>query len=192
MPRLSDKHIAAIRAAAEDCEMRFGFGDVILLCDELQDRRGTGPGAPTQALADQLLGRLGEGYDIHEWQKQELLKYLGPQSQAPALDKTSATDLVKEVIKCVEESEPLRDADVLALFHTLQRQGYFQTMVTVNKDALYKVLCALGNIQQGHLIREMVATRGMPSAAGQPSDNPIDILSNDFKQGYSHAPAQPN
>jgi hypothetical protein len=39
MPRLSDKHIAAIRAAAEDNDQTYGFGDVILLCDELQERR---------------------------------------------------------------------------------------------------------------------------------------------------------
>lgn len=39
MPRLSDKHIAAIRAAAEDNDQTYGFGDVILLCDELQSRR---------------------------------------------------------------------------------------------------------------------------------------------------------
>lgn len=39
MPRLSDKHIAAIRAAAEDNDHTYGFGDVILLCHELQERR---------------------------------------------------------------------------------------------------------------------------------------------------------
>ena len=42
MPRLSDKHIAAIRAAAEDNDQSYGFGDVILLCDELQVRRRDG------------------------------------------------------------------------------------------------------------------------------------------------------
>jgi len=185
MPRLSDKNIAAIRAAAEDCEMKFGFGDVILLCDELQERRATGPGAPTVVLAEYLLGRLGQGYDINQSQKEELLKYLGPTSQAPALELVSASELLKAVLKCVEEKEPLRDADVLALFHALQRGGYFQTLIPVNKDALYKVLCALSNMNQGHLIREMQATRGVPDKQG--ATNPLDILSRDFSQGAAHA-----
>ena len=187
MPRLNDKHIAAIRAAAEDCEMRFGFGDVILLCDELQDRRGTGPGAPTQALADQLLGRLGEGYDIHEGQKQELLKYLGPQSPAPALEQVSAADLVKELIKCVEESEPLRDADVLALFHTLRRQGYFQTSCVVNRKALETVMLAITCTEHPHIIRELMFTRNLPHAEGEPL-HPI----NQLMQDVIHAPTKPD
>lgn len=49
MPRLSDKHIAAIRAAAEDNEQSYGYGDVILLCDELQERRADT--APARDLA---------------------------------------------------------------------------------------------------------------------------------------------
>lgn len=151
MPRLSDKHIAAIRAAAEDNEQSYGFGDVILLCDELQERRS----AIEKLIVD--------------------------------LAKTSAKDLINELIKCVEEKEPLRDADVLALFHALQRQNYFQTITFVNKAALEKVVLALTCTEHPHVIRELQVTRGLPLAQGE-APNPIDQLIQDIQ----HASVKPD
>ena len=150
MPRLSDKHIAAIRAAAEDNDQTYGFGDVILLCDELQERRADT--APARDLA-----------------------------------KTSATDLLREVTTCINQNEPLRDAEVLALFHALQRQNYFQTITFVNKEALEKVVLALTCTEHPHLIRELQVTRGLPLAKGEAA-NPIDQLIQDIQ----HAPAKPD
>jgi len=152
MPRLSDKHIAAIRAAAEDNDQTYGFGDVILLCDELQERRTSeGPWKPT----------------------------------APDLSTSDARHLLKELVKCVQEKEPLMDADVLALFHALRGQGYFQTLVPVNREALANLIRALSTPEQPHLILEMQHTRGLPGGSG----NPIDQLIMDLRE-VVHAPAQ--
>ena len=142
MPRLSDKHIAAIRAAAEDNDQTYGFGDVILLCDELQTRR------VEVAKPVRDLGQI------------------------------EATAILKELIKCVEEKQPLRDADVLALFHAFQKQGYFQTITFVDRDALKQVLNALNG--GGHLIRELQATRNLPRAEGEKL-NAIDQLIQDLQ-----------
>ena len=142
MPRLTDKHIAAIRAAAEDNEQSYGYGDVILLCDELQTRRAEVAKPPRD------LGQI------------------------------EATAIIQELIKCVEEKQPLRDADVLALFHAMQRQGYFQTITFVDRDALKQTLNALNG--EPYLIRELQATRGLPRVEGEKL-NAIDQLIQDFK-----------
>lgn len=144
MPRLSDKHIAAIRAAAEDNDQTYGFGDVILLCDELQTRRAEVAKPPRD------LGQI------------------------------EATAIIQELIKCVEEKQPLRDADVLALFHAMQRQGYFQTISFVNREALEKVVLALTCTEHPHVIRELQVTRGLPLAQGE-APNPIDQLIQDIQ-----------
>ena len=151
MPRLSDKHIAAIRAAAEDNEQSYGYGDVILLCDELQTRRAEVAKPPRD------LGQI------------------------------EATAIIQELIKCVEEKQPLRDADVLALFHAMQRQGYFQTITFVNREALEKVVLALTCTEHPHVIRELQVTRGLPLAQGEAA-NPIDQLIQDIQ----HATAKPD
>lgn len=151
MPRLNDKHIAAIRAAAEDNDQTYGFGDVILLCDELQERRS----AIEKLIVD--------------------------------LAKTSAKDLMNELIKCVEDKEPLRDADVLALFHAMQRQGYFQTITFVNRKALETVVHALACTEHPHIVRELMVTRNLPVAEGEPL-NPINQLIQDAR----NAPAKPD
>lgn len=151
MPRLTDKHIAAIRAAAEDNDQTYGFGDVILLCDELQERRS----AIEKLIVD--------------------------------LAKTSAKDLMNELIKCVEDKEPLRDADVLALFHAMQRQGYFQTITFVNRKALETVVHALACTEHPHIVRELMVTRNLPVAEGEPL-NPINQLIQDAR----NAPAKPD
>lgn len=151
MPRLSDKHIAAIRAAAEDNEQSYGYGDVILLCDELQTRRAEVAKPPRD------LGQI------------------------------KATAIIQELIKCVEEKQPLRDADVLALFHAMQRQGYFQTITFVNREALEKVVLALTCTEHPHVIRELQVTRGLPLAQGEAA-NPIDQLIQDIQ----HATAKPD
>lgn len=151
MPRLSDKHIAAIRAAAEDNDQTYGFGDVILLCDELQTRRAEVAKPPRD------LGQI------------------------------EATAIIQELIKCVEEKQPLRDADVLALFHAMQRQGYFQTISCVNREALEKVVLALTCTEHPHVIRELQVTRGLPLAQGE-APNPIDQLIQDIQ----HASVKPD
>lgn len=151
MPRLSDKHIAAIRAAAEDNDQTYGYGDVILLCDELQTRRAEVAKPPRD------LGQI------------------------------EATAIIQELIKCVEEKQPLRDADVLALFHAMQRQGYFQTITFVNRQALEKVVLALTCTEHPHVIRELQVTRGLPLAQGEAA-NPIDQLIQDIQ----HATAKPD
>lgn len=148
MPRLSDKHIAAIRAAAEDNDQTYGFGDVILLCDELQTRRAEVAKPPRD------LGQI------------------------------EATAIIQELIKCVEEKQPLRDADVLALFHALQREAYFKTVAFVDREALTQVLNALTS--QPHLIRELQATRGLPLVKGEKA-NPIDLLIDMNKRGTPNA-----
>lgn len=151
MPRLSDKHIAAIRAAAEDNEQSYGYGDVILLCDELQTRRAEVAKPPRD------LGQI------------------------------EATAIIQELIKCVEDKQPLRDADVLALFHAMQRQGYFQTISFVNREALEKVVLALTCTEHPHVIRELQVTRGLPLAQGE-APNPIDQLIQDIQ----HASVKPD
>lgn len=151
MPRLSDKHIAAIRAAAEDNDQTYGFGDVILLCDELQTRRAEVAKPPRD------LGQI------------------------------EATAIIQELIKCVEEKQPLRDADVLALFHAMQRQNYFQTITFVNREALEKVVLALTCTEHPHVIRELQVTRGLPLAQGE-APNPIDQLIQDIQ----HASVKPD
>lgn len=150
MPRLSDKHIAAIRAAAEDNDQNYGFGDVILLCDELQERRKDIN--PTRDLAQ-----------------------------------TSATGLLQELTTCINQNEPLNDADVLALFHALQNRQYFQTTCLVDRESLKKLLYALSAPEQPHLILEMQHTRGLPRADGERL-NPIDQLIVDMRRP-SHASA---
>lgn len=150
MPRLTDKHIAAIRAAAEDNDQTYGFGDVILLCDELQERRKDIN--PTRDLAQ-----------------------------------TSATNLLQELTTCINQNEPLNDADVLALFHALQGREYFQTTCLVDRESLKKLLYALSAPEQPHLILEMQHTRGLPRADGERL-NPIDQLIVDMRRP-SHASA---
>ncbi|AUM59669.1 hypothetical protein HOS55_gp067 [Pseudomonas phage PMBT3] len=150
MPRLTDKHIAAIRAAAEDNDQTYGFGDVILLCDELQERRKDIN--PTRDLAQ-----------------------------------TSATNLLQELTTCINQNEPLNDADVLALFHALQSREYFQTTCLVDRQSLKSLLYALSAPEQPHLILEMQHTRGLPRADGERL-NPIDQLIVDMRRP-SHASA---
>ena len=148
MPRLTDKHIAAIRAAAEDNDQTYGFGDVILLCDELQERR----------------------------------KDLNPTRD---LAQTSATNLLQELTTCINQNEPLNDADVLALFHALQNREYFQTTCLVDRESLKKLIYALSAPEQPHLILEMQHTRGLPRAEGERL-NPIDQLIVDLRR-VTHA-----
>lgn len=105
---------------------------------------------------------------------------------APVRDllKTSAADLLKEVTVCINQNEPLNDADVLALFHALQNRQYFQTTCLVDRKSLKTLLHALSMPEQPHLIREMQVTRGLPKADGP--RNPIDQLIVDM-QRPSHA-----
>lgn len=86
--------------------------------------------------------------------------------------------LVEALIKRVNDKEFVRDSLVLALFHAMQRQGYFQTITFVDRDALKQVLNALNG--EPYLIRELQATRNLPRVEGEKL-NAIDQLIQDFK-----------
>lgn len=142
---MSDRNIEHLLTSAQTCDPQgIGYGDVILLCQELQERRA----AEAVQQAD--------------------------------LVRVPATNLIQELTNCVEHNEPLRDADVLALFHALQGRQYFQTTCLVDRKSLKKLLEALSSPEQPHLIREMQATRGLPKADGPL--NPIDQLIVDMQR----------
>lgn len=141
---LSDSQLDAIVATTEDISAKFGIGVVLLLIDEIRQRRAA-------ELSDMQV------------------------ATKPDLAQTNATDLIQELTTCVKQNEPLRDADVLDLFHALQNREYFQTTCVVDREALKKLLYALSAPDQPHLILEMQATRGLPTTQDGPS-NPIDQL----------------
>lgn len=180
MPRLSDKHIDAIRKAAEDNDQTYGFGDVILLCDELQERRKNGENVPTALLGDRLLERLTEGSSVTQRTGEsliELLKTGRVKEVWEVNDEVTNTTLMEELIKRVNDKEAISDALVLALFHALQKKGYFQTICWVNREALGKVLDALEG--PGHILREMQVTRCLPQSEGE-TPHPITQLRADM------------
>lgn len=142
---LSDSQLDAIVATTEDISAKFGIGVVLLLIDEIRQRRAA-------ELSD--------------------MRVVAPK---PDLAQTNASDLIQELTTCVKQNEPLRDADVLDLFHALQNREYFQTTCVVDREALKKLLYALSAPDQPHLILEMQATRGLPTTQDGPR-NPIDQL----------------
>lgn len=133
-----------------------GFGDVLMMVSELQKRRA----------ADKT------GHDLLQ------------EAQAAANPPTIV--LMDMLLERIENKESFLDRQVLAFFNGLKKGGYFQTICLVDKRALHVVLSALGNVGQDHLIRELVATRGIPTAAGE-VPNPIDQLAADFKEGLTDA-----
>lgn len=141
---LSDSQLDAIVATTENISTKFGIGVVLLLIDEIRQRRAA-------ELSDMQV------------------------TTKPDLAQTNATDLIQELTTCVKHNEPLRDADVLDLFHALQNREYFQTTCVVDREALKKLLYALSAPDQPHLILEMQATRGLPTTQDGPR-NPIDQL----------------
>lgn len=189
MPRLSDKHIAAIRAAAEDNDQTYGFGDVILLCDELQERRKNGENVPTVLLGDRLLERLMEGSKVNPGTSESLIEMLKNgriKDVWEVNDEVTNTTLTDELIKRIRDNEAFGDAQVLGVFNAWKKQGYFQTVTLVNSVALRALLYALSCPEQPHLIREIQATRGLPTAGTEPR-NPIDQLIVDEQQGKQDA-----
>lgn len=154
---LSDSQLDAIVATTEDISAKFGIGVVLLLIDEIRQRRAA-------ELSD--------------------MRVVAPK---PDLAQTNATDLIQELTTCVKQNEPLRDADVLDLFHALQRAGYFQTITVVNRKALETVVHALACTEHPHIIRELQVTRNLPVAEGEPL-NPINQLIQDAR----NAPAKPD
>lgn len=146
---LSDRNIEHLLTSAQTCDPQgIGYGDVIMLCQELQERR-----AAEQSARD--------------------------------LAQTSATNLLQELTTCINQNEPLNDADVLALFHALQNREYFQTTCLVDRESLKKLIYALSAPEQPHLILEMQHTRGLPRADGERL-NPIDQLIVDMRR-VTHA-----
>ena len=154
---LSDSQLDAIVATTEDISTKFGIGVVLLLIDEIRQRRAA-------ELSD--------------------MQVVAPK---PDLAQTSATNLIQELTTCIKQNEPLRDADVLALFHALQRQNYFQTITFVNRKALETVVHALACTEHPHIVRELMVTRNLPVAEGEPL-NPINQLIQDAR----NAPAKPD
>lgn len=96
------------------------------------------------------------------------------------LARSSATDLIKELTACIKQNEPLRDADVLDLFHALQAREYFQTTCLVDRKALETVVHALACTEHPHIVRELQVTRNLPVAEGEPL-NPINQLIRDAR-----------
>ena len=153
---LSDSQLDAIVATTEDISTKFGIGIVLLLVEEIRQRRAV---------------------ELHDMQQAAAPK--------PDLAQTSATNLIQELTTCINQNEPLRDADVLTLFHALQNRQYFQTTCLVDRQSLKDLLFALSAPEQPHLIREMQVTRGLPRIEGQRL-NAIDQLIVDM-QRPSHA-----
>lgn len=188
MVRLSDKHIAAIRAAAEDNEQSFGFGDVLLLCDELQTRRANCEGADLDTHVERVREHLQDGKYMTCTQRNNLLRYpyiedgTEPlQDRLPDVlpDEITNPSVIEGLIKRIEKGEGILDKYILGLFHAFQKQGYFQTITFVDRDALKQVLNALNG--GGHLIRELQATRNLPRAEGEKA-NAIDQLIQDIQE----------
>lgn len=158
---LSDSQLDALVASTENLDQKFGVGIVLLLIDEVRQRRAA---------------------EMQDMQT-AIVEVKGPLD----LSQTSATNLIQELTTCIKQNEPLRDADVLALFHALQRQNYFQTITFVNRQALDKVVLALTCAEHPHVIRELQVTRGLPLAQGD-APNPIDQLIQDIQ----HASVKPD
>lgn len=142
---LSDSQLEALVASTENLDQKFGVGIVLLLIDEVRQRRAA-----------------------------ELQDMQGP------LARSSATDLIKELTACIKQNEPLRDADVLDLFHALQAREYFQTTCLVDRKALETVVHALACTEHPHIVRELQVTRNLPVAEGEPL-NPINQLIRDAR-----------
>lgn len=126
MPRLNDKHIAAIRAAAEDNEQSYGYGDVILLCDELQERRKNGENVPTALLGDRLLERFQEGSNVSNRTAAALIEYLQgkPHKREWEIpEEVTNLTLLEELTKRINENEGLPEEQVQALLQALQASG---------------------------------------------------------------------
>ncbi|QBJ04511.1 hypothetical protein HOV23_gp062 [Pseudomonas phage Lana] len=182
MHLLSDKNIQALVLQAADCQP-IGAGDVIMLCTELQSRREADKNGVSGVLADRLIQRLSNGDELVPEQVDALRKYLPVEGREQQLPNVVLMD---QLIERIEKKEEMLDRQVLALFNGLKKHGYFQTICVVDKHALHNVLSALGNVGQSHLIREMIATRGLPTAQGG-VQNPIDQLAADFKAGLTDA-----
>lgn len=146
---LSDSQLDALVASTENLDQKFGVGIVLLLIDEVRQRRAA---------------------EMQDMQT-AIVEVKGPLD----LSQTSATNLIQELTTCIKKNEPLRDADVLDLFHSLQNREYFQTTCLVDREALKKLLYVLSAPEQPHLLREMQATRGLPTTQDGPR-NPIDQL----------------
>lgn len=119
----------------------------------------------------------------------EIQERRGKQAQEPGALKPldSNERLLDWLIARVDAKEPMPDGRVLALFHALQRQGYFQTITFVNRKALETVVHALACTEHPHIVRELQVTRNLPVAEGEPL-NPINQLIQDAR----NAPAQPD
>lgn len=156
---LSDSQLDAIVASTEDIKMTFGIGIVLLLIDEIRQYRAA---------------------ELHDMQQVVA-------APKPDLAQTSATNLIQELTSCIKQNEPLRDADVLDLFHSLQNRKYFQTTCLVDRVSLGKLLAVLSMPEQPHLLLEMQATRGLPTTQDGPR-NPIDQLIMDQRRA-THASA---
>lgn len=160
---LSDSQLDALVASTENLDQKFGVGIVLLLIDEVRQYRAA---------------------ELHDMQQMQQQRAPDPK---PDLAQTGVTNLIRELTACIKQNEPLRDADVLDLFHALQNREYFQTTCLVDREALKKLLYALSAPEQPHLILEMQHTRGLPTAQGVPR-NPIDQLIMDQRRP-THASA---
>lgn len=151
---LSDSQLDALVASTENLDQKFGVGIVLLLIDEVRQRRAA---------------------EMQDMQT-AIVEVKGPLD----LSQTSATNLIQELTTCIKQNEPLRDADVLAMFHALQAREYFQTTCLVDRKALETVVHALACTEHPHIVRELQVTRNLPVAEGEPL-NPINQLIRDAR-----------
>lgn len=182
--RLSDKNIEGLLKAAQDNDPTgIGYGDVLLLCDEIQKRRNSNENASTSLQADRLIERLHEGHEIGDHQVEALRKYLpvAPSSEPPTVV------LMDMLLERIQNKEALLDRQVLGVFNAMKKQGFFSTITFVNSEALETVLHAVEHISHlPHMIKELAATRNLPLAQGEKL-NPIDQLVKDLNEGNRHA-----
>lgn len=187
MARLTDKNVATLMVAAKECDPQgIGYGDVMLLCEEVQERRIHEESAELSVHFERLLGHMADGKYLTCTQRNAITHYpyiedgtelvVEPVYKVP--DTVTNTRVIDSLINRVEENEGFSDGDILALFHAFQKQGYFQTITFVDREALKQVLNALNG--EPYLIRELQATRGLPRVEGEKL-NAIDQLIQDFK-----------
>jgi hypothetical protein len=187
MARLTDKNVETLMVAAKECDPQgIGYGDVMLLCEEVQTRRKNGENVPTVLLGDRLLERLQEGSEVNETTRAQLLEHLKsmvPKQAWEVPEAVTNATLCQELVKRIKDGEGILDSEVLALFHALQGSGYFQTtcVAVVDRESLKKLLHAVSSPAHPHLFLEMQATRGMPTGEGEPL-NPIDQLIVDLRR----------
>ena len=183
MLRLTDKNVATLMVSAKECDPQgIGYGDVMLLCEEVQTRRANCEGATLDTHFERLLEHMVDGKYLTCTQRNAITRYPYIEDGTELLmerlpdvlpDEITNPAVIEGLIKRVEAGEGILDKYILGLFHAFQRQGYFQTITFVDSEALKQVLSAIDGMP--HQIRELQATRSLPRVEGEKL-NAIDQL----------------